>query len=54
MITKEEAILKVDPKQLDTLLHPTFEQKALRLQASPKVFLPGAATGKVYFTADDA
>ena len=30
MLTKEEAILKVDPKQLDTLLHPNFEEKALK------------------------
>ena len=30
MITKEEAILKVEPKNLDTLLHPNFEQKALK------------------------
>lgn len=57
MITKEEAIMKVDPKQLDALLHPNFDPKALRstlpiargLPASP-----GAATGKVYFTAEEA
>lgn len=57
MITKEEALLQVDPKQLDALLHPTFEPKALKaasvlckgLPASP-----GAGAGKVYFTADDA
>jgi len=57
LVTKEEAILKVDPKQLDALLHPTFEAKALKaakpigkgLPASP-----GAATGKIYFTAEDA
>ncbi|NLU31426.1 MAG: pyruvate, phosphate dikinase [Clostridiaceae bacterium] len=57
LITKEEAILKVDPKQLDSLLHPTFEAKALKaakpigkgLPASP-----GAATGKIYFTAEEA
>ena len=57
MITKEEAILKVDPKQLDTLLHPTFEQKALKAAkpiAKGLPASPGAATGKVYFTADDA
>jgi len=32
MVTKEEAILKVDPKQLDTLLHPNFEPSALKMQ----------------------
>ena len=57
MITKEEAILKVDPKQLDTLLHPNFDEKALK-SATPIAkglpASPGAATGKVYFTADDA
>jgi len=57
MITKEEALLKVDPKQLDTLLHPNFEPNALK---SAKVIAkglpasPGAATGKIYFTADEA
>jgi len=57
MITKEEALIKVDPKQLDSLLHPQFESKALKnavpiakgLPASP-----GAATGKIYFTAEEA
>ncbi len=57
MITKEEAILKVDPKQLDTLLHPAFDQKALK-SAKPIAkglpASPGAATGKIYFTAEDA
>lgn len=57
MLTKEEAILKVDPKQLDSLLHPNFEAKALK-EASPIAkglpASPGAATGKVYFTAEDA
>ena len=57
MITKEEAILKVDPKQLDALLHPTFEPKALK--AAPVIAKglpasPGAAAGKVYFTSEDA
>lgn len=57
VITKEEAILRIEPSQLDQLLHPTFDQKALKnaeqiakgLPASP-----GAAVGKVYFHADDA
>ncbi|NLX65099.1 MAG: pyruvate, phosphate dikinase [Clostridiaceae bacterium] len=57
MITKEEAILKVDPKQLDSLLHPTFEAKALKAAkpiAKGLPASPGAATGKIYFTAEDA
>ncbi|WP_058486366.1 pyruvate, phosphate dikinase [Defluviitalea phaphyphila] len=57
LITEEEALLKVDPKQLDQLLHPMFDMQALKaakpigrgLPASP-----GAAAGKVYFTAEDA
>ncbi len=57
MLTKEEAILKVEPKQLDSLLHPNFEAKALK-DAKPIAkglpASPGAATGKIYFTADDA
>ncbi len=57
MITKEEALLKVDPKQLDSLLFPQFEKEALN-EATPVAkglpASPGAATGKVYFTADDA
>ena len=57
MITKEEAILKVDAKQLDTLLHPAFDQKALKAArpiAKGLPASPGAATGKIYFTAEDA
>ncbi len=57
MLTKEEAILKVDPKQLDSLLHPNFEAKALKAAkpiAKGLPASPGAATGKVYFTAEDA
>ncbi|WP_455538597.1 pyruvate, phosphate dikinase [Terrisporobacter sp.] len=57
LITKEEAIMRVEPKQLDQLLHPKFEDKALKeatvltkgLPASP-----GAGSGKIYFTAEDA
>lgn len=56
MISKEEAILQVDPKQLDALLHPTFVAAALK-SAEPitkgLAASPGAACGKVYFTADD-
>ncbi len=57
MITKEEAVLKVDPKQLDTLLHPTFDPAALKKAVPIAKGLPaspGAATGKIYFTAEDA
>lgn len=57
MISKEEAVMKVDPKQLDALLHPNFEPKALKAASVVAKGLPaspGAATGKVYFEADDA
>jgi pyruvate,orthophosphate dikinase len=57
MINKEQAILKVEPKQLDALLHPTFEVKALKeaeVIAKGLPASPGAAYGKVYFTADSA
>ncbi len=57
MLTKEEALLKIDPKQLDALLHPTFEPKALKAAKSIAKGLPaspGAACGRVYFTAEDA
>ncbi len=57
MITKEEALMKVDPKQLDALLHPQFEPKAMKaakVVAKGLPASPGAATGKVYFTAEDA
>jgi len=56
-INHEQALMMVDPKQLDQLLHPMFDVTAL---ASTKVYgealpaSPGAATGKVYFTADTA
>jgi pyruvate,orthophosphate dikinase len=57
LLTKEEAILKVDPKQLDSLLHPTFQPDALKA-ASPVAkglpASPGAAAGAVYFTAEAA
>jgi len=57
MITKEEAIMKVDPNQLDALLHPTFDKEALaqgKIIGTGLAASPGAATGKIYFTADDA
>ncbi len=57
LITKEEAILKVDPKQLDALLHPNFdaiELKNAKVIAKGLPASPGAACGKVYFTAEEA
>ena len=56
MITKEEALMKVEPKQLDQLLHPNFDAVALK-NAKPittgLAASPGAANGKIYFTAED-
>lgn len=57
MISEKEAVMMIDPRNLDTLLHPQFDPKALKetkpigraLAASP-----GAACGKVVFTAEDA
>ncbi len=57
MITKEKAVAMVDPKQLDALLHPQFETKALKaadIAGSALPASPGAACGKVVFTADEA
>ena len=57
MIDQEEAVLRVDPKQLDALLHPQFDPKALK-EAEPigkgLAASPGAACGRVVFTAEDA
>ena len=56
MITKEEAIMKVDPKSLDQLLHPAFDETSLanaKIIAKGLAASPGAATGKIYFTAED-
>lgn len=56
MLTKEEALLKVEPKQLDQLLHPNFDAdslKAATVVANGLAASPGAATGKIYFTAED-
>jgi pyruvate,orthophosphate dikinase len=56
MITKEEALLKVEPKQLDQLLHPMFDAESLKagtVIAKGLAASPGAATGKIYFTAED-
>jgi pyruvate,orthophosphate dikinase len=57
MVSKAEAVMKVDPKQLDALLHPNFEPKALKAAVPVAKGLPaspGAATGKVYFEAGEA
>lgn len=55
LITKEEAVLRVDPQSLDQLLHPTFDPKAQRkVIAKGLPASPGAATGKIVFNADDA
>ena len=57
LITKEEALQKIDPKQLDELLHPTFEPKALKAAKPIAAGLPaspGAACGKIAFTAEEA
>jgi len=57
LITKEEALLKIDPKQLDTLLHPAFDQTKLKKAQAIARGLPaspGAACGRIYFTAEDS
>lgn len=56
-ITKEEALLRVDPKQLDSLLHPTFNESSLKngkVIATGLAASPGAAAGKIHFTAKEA
>jgi pyruvate,orthophosphate dikinase len=61
LITKEEAVLRVTPEQVDTLLHPQFDEKA-KAQASKEGRLyakgvnasPGAAVGQIYFDANTA
>ena len=56
MVTKEQALLMVDPKQLDQLLHPMFDPESLanaEVVATGLAASPGAATGKIAFTADD-
>ena len=57
MLTPDEAVMKVEPKQLDTLLHPNFDPAVLKKAVPMAKGLPaspGAATGKIYFTAEDA
>ncbi len=57
MIDKKQAVLMIDPRNLDTLLHPQFDVKALK-SAQPAARAlgasPGAACGKIVFTAEDA
>ena len=57
MITEQEALMQIDPKTLDALLHPQFDAKALKAAkpvANALPASPGAATGKIVFTAEDA
>ncbi|MEG0274871.1 MAG: pyruvate, phosphate dikinase, partial [Longicatena sp.] len=57
MITKEEALMMVEPKQLDSLLHPRFEDadlKSAKPIASALPASPGAACGQIVFTAEEA
>ncbi|MDD4327468.1 MAG: pyruvate, phosphate dikinase, partial [Eubacteriales bacterium] len=57
MLTKKDALMKIDPKQLDALLHPTFIQKDLKsatVIAKGLPASPGAAAGRIYFDAADA
>ncbi len=60
MITEEEALMQIDAKSLDMLLHPTFDPKALAEADKNNVIgngiaaSPGAAAGKIVFTAEDA
>ncbi|TCO80026.1 pyruvate, phosphate dikinase [Marinisporobacter balticus] len=56
LIDKETAIMRVEPNQLDQLLHPTFEENAMKAAEKITTGLPaspGAATGKIYFNAQD-
>jgi len=61
LITKEEAVLRVTPENVDSLLHPQFDDKAMKNAESDGSFFakgvnasPGAAVGQVYFDADTA
>jgi len=56
LITEEEAVMMVEPKQLDQLLHPKFNDASLKSSkviASGLAASPGAGTGRIYFTASD-
>ena len=55
LISKKEAVLRIDPNTLDTLLHPTLDKKVnKKIIASGLPASPGAASGKVVFSADEA
>ena len=57
MISEEQAVLMIDPRNLDTLLHPQFDSKALKQTepvAKALAASPGAAAGQIVFTAEDA
>jgi pyruvate,orthophosphate dikinase len=61
LITKDDAVMKVTPEQVDTLLHPQFDAKSIaeakktgRFYASGVNASPGAAVGQIYFDADTA
>ncbi|MBR2107406.1 MAG: pyruvate, phosphate dikinase, partial [Treponema sp.] len=57
MITEQQALMQIDPKSLDALLHPQFDAKALKSAqpiAQALAASPGAACGKIVFTAEDA
>ena len=57
MITEEQAVLMIDPRNLDSLLHPQFDAKALKAAkplAKALAASPGAAAGQIVFTAEDA
>ena len=55
LITREEAVMRIEPVQLDQLLHPRLDPKAkYDVIATGLPASPGAASGKVYFTSDDA
>ncbi|MBP1927232.1 pyruvate,orthophosphate dikinase [Sedimentibacter acidaminivorans] len=57
LISKEEAVMRIEPKSLDQLLHPRFDADDLKNATAIAVGLPaspGAATGKIYFTAEES
>ena len=54
LISKKEAVLRIEPNSLDTLLHPTLDEKAsIEVIAKGLPASPGAASGKVVFTSDE-
>lgn len=57
LISKEEAVMRIEPAQIDQLLHPMFDEKELKAAAKMTKGLPaspGAACGQIYFNAEDA